>query len=58
MPVTARIFESAILLVLLAGLHLTKWRRYAFLSAFLFYFLFSYLSRVGQPWLGWGVTGV
>lgn len=57
MPVTARIFESATLLVLISGLYLTKWRRWAFLSAFVFYFVFSYLPRLGQPMLGWAHSG-
>lgn len=56
-PVTARIFESAILLVLLAGLQLTGWRRWVFLSAFVFYFVFSYLPRLSQPMLGWAYAG-
>ena len=55
MPVTARIFESAILLVLLAGLQLTKWRRWVFLAGFTFYFIYSYLPRLSQPLLGWAV---
>lgn len=57
MPVTARIFESATLLVLLAGMYLTKWRRWAFLGAFIFYFVFSYLPRLSQPMLGWEHSG-
>lgn len=58
MPVTARIFESATLLVLLAGMYLTKWRRWAFLGAFIFYFVFSYLPRLSQPMLGWEHSGI
>jgi len=35
--VTARIFESGMPLVLLSGLALTRWRRWAFIGAFLLY---------------------
>jgi len=50
--VTARIFESSVIFVLLAGLLLTSWRRAAFLTAILFYVCLSYLLRLNQPWLG------
>lgn len=55
-PVSARIFESIILLVLLAGLSLRGWRRQAFLFSVVLYFLITLLLRIGQPWLGWGVS--
>lgn len=52
--VTARIFESGLLLLLLAGLRLTSWRRLLFLSAVSLYVAFQYAARWGQPWLGFG----
>jgi hypothetical protein len=52
--VTARIFESALLLVLFAGLRLTRWRRVAFLSLITSYGFLQYLMNIGQPWLGFG----
>lgn len=53
--VTARIFESTLLLVLLAGLDLKGWRRLTFLAATVFYAAFQYVQRAGLPYLGWGV---
>lgn len=53
--VTARIFESAMIFVLLSGLVLTNWRRTAFLAAILFYVCLSYMLRLNQPWLGFAV---
>lgn len=52
--VTARIFESAVIFVLLSGMLLTSWRRKAFLSGMLFYVAVSYVLRLSQPWLGFG----
>lgn len=53
--VTARIFESGLLLVLLAGLALTGWRRPAFLSMVLVYGGLMWLIRIGQPAMGFGI---
>jgi hypothetical protein len=55
--VTGRIFESTTIIVLLAGLDLTAWRRKFFLAAIALFILFSWLLRLNQPWLGWG-TGL
>lgn len=52
--VSGRIFESALLIVLLAGLHLSGWRRQTFLTMIVSYGFFSYLLRLGHPWLGFG----
>lgn len=54
--VAARIFESSFLLVLLAGLHLTSWRRDAFLTSIFGYSLLQYALRLNEPWLGFGIT--
>jgi len=53
--VAARIFESVLILILIAGLRLTDWRRKVFLGAVTFYAGFSYFLRVDAPWLGWGI---
>ena len=53
--VTARIFESTLLLVLLAALHLTDWRRKAFFILITSYGISLYIMKLGQPWLGFGV---
>jgi len=52
--VTARIFESGLLLVLLASLNLTGWRRQAFLAAFMALFAMQWLVRLGKPSFGFG----
>lgn len=53
--IAARIFEGIILLVLLAGLQLTGWRRAAFLAMIFTSAVLQYAMRLDQPWLGWGV---
>lgn len=53
--VSARIFESTLMLVLLAGLHLTHWRRAAFLALVMTYGLVWYILRVDQVWFGFGL---
>lgn len=52
--VTARIFESGLLLVLLSGLSLTGWRRNLFTSSMILYATLQYYQRIGLPYLGWG----
>jgi len=54
-PITARIFESTLLLALLSGLRLTGWKSLAFLGLFLSYFLHQWLVRVDLPGFGWGL---
>jgi len=44
--VTARILESGLPLILLAGLALTKWRRWAFISAFMLYGTIQWVLRL------------
>lgn len=53
-PVSGRIFESGLILVLIAGLSLPGERRPLFLMVVLFYGLLQYGLRLDQPWLGWG----
>lgn len=52
--VTARIFESMVVIVLLASLGLTSWRRKVFIAAITAFVGLSWLLRLNQPWLGWG----
>jgi len=47
--VAARIFESGMPLVLLAGLVLTSWRRWAFISTFLLYGMIQWAMRLSSP---------
>lgn len=54
--VTARIFESSLLILLLAGLQMNGWRRYAFIYMIVGYGLLSYFLRLDQPWLGFAFT--
>lgn len=55
LPISARIFESSVLLVLISGLRLTSWRLYLYLLLLLFYFLMLWIPRLSQPGFGWGV---
>jgi hypothetical protein len=47
--VTARIFESVLLLVLLAGLNLTRWRRWAFLGGMVLWEGLQWYLRATRP---------
>lgn len=53
-PLAARIFESGLPLVLTAGLLLKPLHKLVFLSIFLFYSGYVYITSIGSPWLGWG----
>jgi len=55
LPMTARIFESGMFLVLLAGLSLDTNRRLCFFSVLFFYFCVQWYQRAGLPGFGWGV---
>lgn len=55
-PVTARVFESGIVLLLLSSLSLTDWRKHASFGLFLFYTAYTVFLRLGSPYFGWGVT--
>jgi len=54
-PLAGRIFESGMFVVFFAGLDLPGYRRPLFLWAFAGFTLAMYATRLGQPWLGWGV---
>lgn len=53
--VTGRIFESGLLLVLLAGLALNGWRKTVFLVAISVYGALMWLISIGQPAAGFGI---
>lgn len=55
LPVTARIFESGMILVLLAGLSLDSYKKLSFFSALFFYFCVQWYQHAGLPGFGWGV---
>jgi hypothetical protein len=50
--VTARIFESGLIVLLLAGLSLPGWRRQAFLGIVLGAGVLAWVLRLGRPALG------
>jgi hypothetical protein len=52
-PVSARVFESGLILVLLAALDLNSSKRFLFVCLFLVYYLIQWFSRIGQPYFGW-----
>jgi hypothetical protein len=52
---SARVFESTIILVLIAGLQLSHWRKHIFIALIVSFSLLQYTFRLNQPWLGWGV---
>lgn len=55
LPVTARVFESGMILVLISCFSMHTWRKAAFLSIFIFYFCFQWYQRIGLPGFGWGI---
>ena len=55
LEVSARIFESGLLLVLLAGLMLPGWRKQLFIAVVLGSGTVQWLMQLGQPALGFGV---
>lgn len=58
LPVTARVFESGLLVVLLASLGLTDWRRYAVYGFYAFYFCMQWYPLLGLPGYGWAAERV
>ncbi len=52
--VTARIFESSLFVLLLAGLQMSGLHRMIFVSMIIGYGVLTYALRLGQPWLGFG----
>lgn len=54
--VTSRVFENIIIVVFLAGLGLSSWRRMVFMIVVFLYFSLSWYISAGQPFLGWGIA--
>lgn len=55
-PIAGRVFESAVLFVVLAGLALTGYRKYGFVLIILAFTLGYFIMRLGQPLMGFGAT--
>lgn len=55
-PIAGRLFESAVLFVLLAGLTLTSYRKYGFMLIILAFTLVYFIMKLGQPLMGFGTT--
>lgn len=55
LPISARIFESAIIVVLISGTRLTKVRKHLYIFLVIFYVSLSYLMSISKPYLGWGI---
>lgn len=53
--VSGRIFESSVLIVLVSGLNLLGQRRVLFLGLVMFQISVTYITRWGEPWMGFGV---
>ena len=50
--ISARVFESAMVVVLLAGLQLPGWKRQLYCTAIFMFAALSWMLRLNQPWLG------
>lgn len=55
--VTGRVFESSVIIVLLASLDLTAWRKNICFFMIISFELLGWFIRLDQPWFGWG-TGL
>jgi hypothetical protein len=55
LPVSGRIFESTIVLLFLASLQLTSWRKLAFYSSLFFYTSILWLMKSQLPLMGYGI---
>lgn len=53
---SGRIFESFFIFVMISLMYLSGWRKIAFYFAMVFYLAFGWSSRIGQPWMGWGLV--
>lgn len=50
-----RIFESAMVLVMIAMIELTGWRKPTAMTMMVVLGAYLYASNIGNPWLGWGL---
>lgn len=55
LPVTARVFESVLLIILLSTVDFKRLYLYLVSIYFIFYFLATWAPRIGEPGLGWFV---
>ena len=55
LPVSGRIFESTIVLLFLASLSLTRWRKIAFYMSLMFYTILLWLIKSQMPLMGYGI---
>ncbi|MBE0472456.1 MAG: EpsG family protein [Methyloprofundus sp.] len=51
-PLSARVFESTLPLVMIAGFSMQGWKLYSFKILFLFYFFYQYYLGLQKPFLG------
>lgn len=56
LPVTGRVLESVLLVILISALELKNWKKLLFVFVYLMYFILNWLPRLNQPWFGWGVA--
>ena len=52
---SGRIFESGLVVVMIAITELSGWRKSVAMALMIMFAAYSYISRIGQPWLGWGL---
>lgn len=55
LPVTARVFESGLIIIFISLLGLTSYRKYTFFLALSFYFIIQWIPRLALPGFGWGI---
>lgn len=55
-PVTGRIFESCLIIILLASIDLKREKILIFYSLYLFYFIYLWYLRLPQPGFGWYIS--
>ncbi|SNY51856.1 EpsG family protein [Arsukibacterium tuosuense] len=55
LPVSGRIFESTIVLLFLASISLTRWRKVAFYMSLMFYTVLLWLIKSQLPLMGYGI---
>lgn len=56
LDITSRVFESVIIIVLIAGKDLTSWRKIIFILAVFIFIVLSWVLNINKPWLGWAIT--
>lgn len=57
-PVAGRIFESGLILVLIAALGLTGWRKHCYSGLISSYFLLTWYIQLRSPGLAWTATAI